>query len=113
MEKAIEEAGKSDSEIMEQRRILKRHKRLAGFYKQQYRYLPEFGQACRIFEEEGAGDNSLRISDVSNALENYNESSLQYPKKLHRHFKGSIEGKRCNHPYTNQTILRENFSLLS
>ena len=48
-----------------------RHKQLAGFYEQNYRYLPEFEQAYRIFEEEGAGDNPIRIADTMVALESY------------------------------------------
>ena len=55
----VEEAEKPDSEIEEQRRIIMRHKQLADFYEQNYRYLPEFEQVYRIFEEDGAGDNPL------------------------------------------------------
>ena len=60
-----------DPEIEEHRRIIMRHKQLEGFYKQAYRYAPEFEQAYRIFEEEGAGDNPVRIADTMTALENY------------------------------------------
>ena len=67
----VEEAEKPDPEIMAERRIIMRHKRLDGFYKQLYRYLPEFEQAYRIFEEEGAGDNPVQIADTMTALENY------------------------------------------
>ena len=54
-----------------------RHKMLAGFYEQHYRYLPEFEQAYRIFKEEGAGDNPVRIADTMTALENYFVNSRQ------------------------------------
>ena len=37
-----EEAGKLDPKIEEQRRIIMRHKRPAGFYAQNYRYRPAF-----------------------------------------------------------------------
>ena len=67
----VEESGKLDPEIEEQRRVILRHKRLAGFYKQHYRYLPEFEQAYRIFEEEGAGDNPVQIADTMVGLEGY------------------------------------------
>ena len=67
----VEEAEKPDPEIMAERRIIMRHKQLDGFYKQAYRYAPEFEQAYRIFEEEGAGDNPVRIADTMTALENY------------------------------------------
>ena len=60
-----------DPEIMAERRVIMRHKRLAGFYEQNYRYLPEFEQAYRIFEEEGAGDNPLRIANTMIPLESY------------------------------------------
>ena len=71
IEKEKEEAGKLDPEIEEQRRIMDRHKRLAGFYKQQYRYLPEFEQAYRIFEEEGIADNPIRLAHTMVGLEGY------------------------------------------
>ncbi len=67
----VEESGKHDPEIMAERRVIDRHKRLAGFYAQDYRYLPEFEQAYRIFEEEGAGDNPIRIANTMLALEGY------------------------------------------
>ena len=67
----MEAAREPDPEIMAERRIIDRHKKLAGFYKQHYRYLPEFEQAYRIFEEEGAGDNPLRIANTMLALEGY------------------------------------------
>lgn len=60
-----------DPEIMTERRIIMRHKMLDVFYKQDYRYFPEFEQAYRIFGEKGAGDNSLRIPDTMLALEGY------------------------------------------
>ena len=73
--RAIEQADQryhnGDPEIEEQRRIIMRHKQLAGFYEQHYRYLPEFEQAYRIFEEEGAGDNPLRIANTMIPLESY------------------------------------------
>lgn len=73
--RAIEQADQryhnGDPEIMAERRIIMRHKQLAGFYEQNYRYLPEFEQAYHIFEEEGAGDNPVRIADTMTALENY------------------------------------------
>ena len=71
MELADQRYHTGDPEIEEQRRIIMRHKMLDGFYKQTYRYLPEFEQAYRIFEEEGAGDNPVRIADTMIALENY------------------------------------------
>ena len=67
----MEAAREPDPEIMAERRIIMWHKRLAGFYKQQYRYRPEFEQAYRIFEEEGAGDNPLRIANTMIPLESY------------------------------------------
>ena len=67
----FEESENPSPEIMAERRIIMRHKMLAGFYEQHYRYLPEFEQAYRIFEEEGAGDNPVRIADTMIALENY------------------------------------------
>ena len=60
-----------DPEIMAERQIIMRHKRLAGFYAQDYRYLPEFEQAYRIFEEEGIADNPLRIANTMIPLESY------------------------------------------
>ena len=83
VELADQKYHEGDPEIMEQRRIIMRHKRLAGFYKQHYRYLPEFEQAYRIFEEEGAGDNPVRIADTMVALESYFVASRHDPNKLH------------------------------
>ncbi len=60
-----------DPEIEEQRRIIMRHKKLDGFYKQTYRYLSEFEQAYRIFEEEGIADNPIRLAHTMVGLENY------------------------------------------
>ena len=71
VEQADEAIQNPDPEIMAERRIIMRHKRLDGFYKQHYRYRPEFEQAYRIFEEEGAGDNPLRIANTMLALEGY------------------------------------------
>ena len=82
--------------------MLINHDLLQGFYNSQYSYSPEFEQAYHIFKEEGPGDNPLRIADVFNFLESYIEASLQAPNKLHLYFKGLIEGKRGNHPYTNK-----------
>ena len=107
-----EKAGKLDPEIEEQRRIIMRHKRLAGFYKQHYRYYPEFEQAYRIFEEEGLADNPIRIAHTMATLEMYKEASLQDPDELH-HFKGPVEGKKGNHPYTNQQFLDRCFHWLT
>ena len=104
----MEAAREPDPEIMAERRIIMRHKRLAGFYKQHYRYYPEFEQAYRIFEEEGAGDNPVQIADTMVALEMYKEASLQDSDELH-HFKGPVEGKKGNHPYTNQQFLDRSF----
>ena len=73
----IEEVRKPAPEIMAERLVIMRHKRLDGFYKQHYRYLPEFEQAYRIFEEEGAGDNPVQIADTMTALENYFVASRQ------------------------------------
>ena len=67
----FEEAEKPDPEIMAERRIIMRHKQLAGFYEQNYRYLPEFEQAYRIFEEEGIADNPIRLAHTMVGLENY------------------------------------------
>ena len=67
----FEEFEKPDPEIMAERRIVDRHKRLDGFYKQHYRYLPEFEQAYRIFEEEGLADNPIRLAHTMVGLENY------------------------------------------
>ena len=55
----LQEAGMPypDPEIMEQHRVFKRRKQLTGLYKQHYRYLPEFEQAYRIFEEEWLTNN--------------------------------------------------------
>ena len=104
-----EEAGKLDPEIEEQRRVIMRHKRLAGFYEQQYRYLSEFEQAYRIFEEEGAGDNPVQIADTVASLEMYKEASKHDPKEMHQYFAGPMEGKKGNHPYTNQQFLDRGF----
>ena len=106
---AIEEARKIDPKIKEQQRILDRHKQLAGFYAQEYRYRPEFEQAYRIFEEEGAGDNPIQISDTMVALEMYKEASKLDPEELHQHFRGPMEGKKGDHPYTNQQFLDRSF----
>ena len=105
----MEAAREPDPEIMAERRIIMRHKRLAGFYKQHYRYLPEFEQAYRIFEEEGAGDNPVQIADTMASLEMHKEASKHDPEELHQHFRGSIEGKKGNHPYTNQQFLDRSF----
>ena len=67
----VEEARNPDPEIMAERRLIMRHKRLAGFYKQHYRYFPEFEQAYRIFEEEGIADNPIRLAHTMVGLENY------------------------------------------
>ena len=83
VELADQKYHEGDPEIMEQRRIIKRHKRLAGFYEQHYRYAPEFEQAYRIFEEEGAGDNPIRIANTMVALESYFVASKHDPNKLH------------------------------
>ena len=105
----IEEVRKPAPEIMAERRIIMRHKRLAGFYEQNYRYLPEFEQAYRIFEEEGAGDNPVQIADTMASLEMYKEASKHDPEELHQYFKGPMEGKKGNHPYTNQQFLDRSF----
>ena len=104
----MEAAREPDPEIMAERRVIMRHKRLAGFYKQHYRYYPEFEQAYRIFEEEGAGNNPVQIAHTMASLEMYKEASLQDPDELHR-FKGPVEGKKGNHPYTNQQFLDRSF----
>ena len=106
---AMEESRNLDPEIKEQQRILDRHKQLAGFYEQHYRYLPEFEQAYRIFKEESAGDNPIQIADTMVALEMYKEASKHNPEELHQHFKGPVEGKEGNHPYTNQQFLDRSF----
>ena len=67
----VEEARNPDPEIMAERLVIMRHKRLDGFYKQHYRYLPEFEQAYRIFEEEGLADNPIRLAHTMVGLENY------------------------------------------
>ena len=108
----FEEFEKPDPEIMAERRIIMRHKQLDGFYKQHYRYLPEFEQAYRIFEEEGLADNPIRIAHTMATLEMYKEASLQDPDKLH-HFKGPVEGKKGNHPYTNHQFLDRCFHWLT
>ncbi len=112
MEKAVEEAGKPDSEIMEQWRILINPNLPQGFYNIQYPYLPEFGQAYRIFEEEGARENPIQIANTIVALESYKVASKHDPNQPHRHFKGSIEGKRGNHLYTNKQFLERIFHWL-
>ena len=71
VELADQKYHEGDPEIMAERRIIMRHKKLAGFYEQHYRYSPEFEQAYRIFEEEGAGDNPVQIADTMVALESY------------------------------------------
>ena len=71
VEQADEAIQNPAPEIMAERRLIMRHKKLAGFYAQDYRYRPEFEQAYRIFEEEGAGDNPLRIANTMLALEGY------------------------------------------
>ena len=108
----FEEFEKPAPEIMAERRIIERHKKLAGFYEQHYRYLPEFEQAYRIFEEEGLADNPIRIAHTMATLEMYKEASLQDPDELH-HFKGPVEGKKGNHPYTNQQFLDRSFHWLT
>ena len=105
----VEEAEKPDPEIMAERRVIMRHKRLAGFYEQHYRYLPEFEQAYHIFEEEGAGDNPVQIADTMASLEMYKEASKHDPEELHQYFAGPMEGKKGNHPYTNQQFLDRGF----
>ncbi len=45
-------------------------------------------------------------------LKNYFVASLQDPDELHQHFRGPIEGKKCNHPYTNQQFLDRCFHWL-
>ena len=105
----FEEFEKPDPEIMAERRLIMRHKKLAGFYKQHYRYYPEFEQAYRIFEEEGAGDNPVQIADTMASLEMYKEASKHDPKELHQYFAGPMEGKKGNHPYTNQQFLDRSF----
>ena len=112
--RAIEQADQryhtgGDPEIKEHRRIIMRHKKLAGFYKQAYRYAPEFEQAYRIFEEEGAGDNPIQIADTMASLEMYKEASKHDPEELHQYFAGPMEGKEGNHPYTNQQFLDRSF----
>lgn len=82
-----------------------RHKQLAGFYTQHYCYYPEFEQAYRIVEEEGAGNNPLIIADSFNTLEDYKVASQHDPDKLHQYFQGPIEEKKGNHPYTNQPTI--------
>ncbi len=71
IEKEKEAAGKLDPEIEEQRRVILRHKQLAGFYEQNYRYAPEFEQAYRIFEEKGIADNPIRLAHTMVGLEGY------------------------------------------
>ena len=105
----MEAAREPDPEIMAERRIIMRHKWLAGFYEQHYRYLPEFEQAYRIFKEEGAGDNPVQIADTMASLEMYKEASKHDPEELHQYFAGPMEGKEGNHPYTNQQFLDRGF----
>ena len=93
---AMEEARKIDPKIKEQQRILYRHQQLAGFYAQEYRYRPEFEQAYRIFEEEGAGDNPLRIANTMIALESYKVASQHDPEELHP-FQTRIESQPHQH----------------
>ena len=69
---------------------------MAGFYEQQYRYRPEFEQAYRIFEEEGAGDNPIRIADTMVALESYKVASQHDPEELHP-FQTRIESQPHQH----------------
>ena len=109
VELADEAIQNPDPEIMAERRVIMRHKRLAGFYEQNYRYLPEFEQAYRIFEEEGAGDNPVQIADTMASLEMYKEASKHDPEELHQYFEGPMEGKEGNHPYTNQQFLDRAF----
>lgn len=71
VEQADEAIQNPDPEIMAERRIIRRHKKLAGFYAQDYRYRPEFEQAYRIFEEEGIADNPIRLAHTMVGLENY------------------------------------------
>ena len=82
----VEAARSPNPEIMAERRVIMRHKKLAGFYKQHYRYRPEFEQAYRIFEEEGLADNPIRLAHTMVGLENYFVSSRQGkhdPDELH------------------------------
>ena len=83
----FEEFEKPDPEIMAERRVIMRHKRLDGFYKQHYRYLPEFEQAYRIFEEEGLADNPIRLAHTMVGLERYfvtkRQASQHEPDELH------------------------------
>ena len=91
----VEAAQNPNPEIEEQRRIIDRHKQLAGFYKQRYRYLPEFEQAYRIFEEEGAGDNPIQIADTMASLEMYKEASKHDPEELHQYFESRLNGRKA------------------
>ncbi len=79
----VEEARNPDPEIMAERKIIMRHKRLAGFYEQNYRYSPEFEQAYRIFEEEGLADNPIRLAHTMVGLENYFVTSQHDTEELH------------------------------
>ena len=87
VELADQKYNDGDPKIEEQRRIIMRHKRLAGFYKQDYRYRPEFEQAYRIFEEEGLANNPIQIADTMVALERYfvtrRQASQHEPDELH------------------------------
>ena len=77
VEQADEAIQNPDPEIMAERRLIMRHKKLAGFYAQDYRYRPEFEQAYRIFEEEGIADNPIRLAHTMVGLENYFETQRQ------------------------------------
>ena len=109
----IEAARKPAPEIMAERLVIDRHKRLDGFYKQHYRYLPEFEQAYSIFQEEGLADNPIRLAHTMVGLERYFVASRQAnqhdPGELHQHFRGLVEGKKGNHHYTNQQFLDRSF----
>ena len=83
VELADEAIQNPDPEIMADWRVIMRHKRLDGFYKQDYHYRPEFEQAYRIFKEEGAGDNPVQIADTMVALASYFVASKHDPNKLH------------------------------
>lgn len=114
LEKKADEAIQNpDPELMEQRRMFINHNRLQGFYGMNWRYSPEFEQAYRIFEEEGLADNPIRIAHTMATLEMYKEASLQYPDELHQYFEGPMEGKKGNHPYTNQQFLDRSFHWLT
>ena len=103
---AMEEAGKLDPEIKEQQRILDRHKQLAGFYAQEYRYRPEFEQAYRIFEEEGIADNPIRLAHTMVGLERYfvtkRQANQHDPDELHP-FQTRIESQPHQHSQLTNT----------